>query len=94
MPTYGWNGTVDAGFAACARLPRRTLQRAVEKNHDARTPPPLASWHAAQVTVPRRAKKLQKSSAPRSEAGARLSVATHTRGPLGGVGPRCGVCLW
>jgi hypothetical protein len=70
MPTYGWNGTVDAGFAACARLPRRTLQRAVEKNHDARTT--SRASHAAQVTKVKRAPR-------RSEAGARLSVATHTR---------------
>ena len=72
MPTYGWNGTVDAGFAACARLPTRTLQRAVEKNHDARTPdlfisctPPKLQPSPAQVTKVKRAARRV-----RSEAGA------------------------
>ena len=71
MPTYGWNGTVDAGFAACARLPTRTLQRAVEKNHDARTPRPVYFLHAAQVTAPTPAQVTKvKRAARSSEAGA------------------------
>ena len=70
MPTYGWNGTVDAGFAACARLPRRTLQRAVEKN----------TTHALFLRTREVTKSTKVKRAPRREARAqRLSVATHTR---------------
>lgn len=82
MPTYGWNGTVDAGFAACARLPTRTLQRAVEKNHDARTPRPVYFLHAAQVTAPdaRASYKSQARRAQSAQRGGRgCPVATHTR---------------